>query len=207
MTEPDESSAATARADSPDTSTALAHVLRCLDLETLDGDLYLGNPGPGKGRLFGGMVAAQSVMAAGRTVEPARAIHSLHAYFLRPGAHDRPIRFVVDRIRDGRSFTTRRVVAHQAGEAIFNLAASFALPEDGIEHQHGDMPLVPRPEQCPDREREWFKKLGEEWIHHPVNAVEVRVTDERVMEPGVRAEPVQRRCSRPRSSPMPPTVH
>ena len=107
-----------------------------LAIETLDRDLFLANPGPGEGRLFGGLVAAQSVLAAIATMNesadsdprPASLLHSLHAYFLRPGRYDLPIRFVVDRIRDGRSFTTRRVVAHQAGEAIFNLSASFARP-------------------------------------------------------------------------------
>jgi acyl-CoA thioesterase II len=171
-------------------SPALAHVLRCLELEPLDADLFLGDPGPGKGRLFGGMVAAQCVMAAGRTVEPERLLHSLHAYFLRPGRHDRPIRFLVDRMRDGRSFTTRRVKAHQGGEAIFALEASYALPEEGIEHQD-PMPEVPAPEDCPDREGERLRKLGEEWQNHPVNAVEVRVTDDRNVAGGERGEPRQ----------------
>ena len=104
-----------------DPSTPLAEVLASLDLEPLDADLFLGHPGEGHGSLFGGMVAAQSVVAACRTVAPERRIHSLHSYFLRPGRHDAPLRFVVDRIRDGKTFTTRRVVAHQAGEAIFSM--------------------------------------------------------------------------------------
>jgi acyl-CoA thioesterase-2 len=157
-------------------SRALSQVRRCLDLETLDDDLFLGDPGPGEGRLFGGMVAAQSVVAAFRTVEDARRIHSLHAYFLRPGRHQSPIRFLVDRIRDGRTFTTRRVVAHQAGEAIFSLEASFAVAEEGIEHQD-PKPEAPPPEQCDDSELRRLAKLGEEWIHHPVNAVELRFTE------------------------------
>lgn len=156
-------------------SRALPQVLRCLDLETLDDDLFLGDPGPGEGRLFGGMVAAQSVVAAFRTVEETRRLHSLHSYFLRPGRHLSPIRFLVDRIRDGRTFTTRRVVAHQAGEAIFSLEASFAVPEPGIEHQDS-RPEAPPPEQCDDSELRRLAKLGEEWIHHPVNAVELRFT-------------------------------
>ncbi len=127
----------------------LARLLRCLDLEALDRDLFLGQPVEGTGRLFGGLVASQSVIAAGRTVDPPRHLHSLHGYFLRPGRHDAPIRFVVDRIRDGRSFTTRRVKAHQAGEAIFNLSASFAVAEDGISHQ-GPMPEAPGPDGLPD---------------------------------------------------------
>ncbi len=126
-------------------------LLENLDLEALDADLFLGDPGRGQGRLFGGTVAAQCVMAAGRTVAAGRHLHSLHAYFLRPGRHDVPLRFVVDRIRDGRSFTTRRVKAHQAGEAIFNLSASFAIPEEGIAHQD-PMPEAPGPEGLADRD-------------------------------------------------------
>ncbi len=135
-------------------------LVRMLQLEAMDRDLYLGDPGAGEGRLFGGLVAAQSVVAACRTLpdagENAEAkgdageafLHSLHAYFLRPGHYGLPIRFVVDRIRDGRTFTTRRVVAHQGGEAIFNLAASFAKPEEGLSHQT-PMPEAPPPEGLP----------------------------------------------------------
>ena len=107
---------------------------------------------PGQGRLFGGLVAAQSVLAALATLDrsadegrPESILHSIHAYFLRPGRYDVPIRFVVHRIRDGRTFTTRRVVAHQSGEAIFNMAASFARPEEGMSHQ-SPMPEAPPPD-------------------------------------------------------------
>ena len=88
-------------------------------------------------------------MAAARTVEPGRRVHSLHAYFLRPGDPHVPILYEVDRIRDGRSFTTRRVVAIQHGKAIFNLQASFQVPEEGLEHE-APMPEVPDPETLPD---------------------------------------------------------
>jgi len=152
----------------------LQSLLGYLHLDTLDADLYLGDPGRGEGRLFGGMVAAQSVMAAGLTVEKERPLHSLHAYFLRPGRHDAPIRFVVHRIRDGRSFTTRRVVAHQAGEAIFNLAASFALPEDGIEHQD-PAPEAPPPEACEDWEIARARVLGDARFERE-SAAEVRIS-------------------------------
>jgi len=151
-------------------------LLGCLDLETLDRDLFLGEPGPGEGRLFGGMVAAQSVIAAGRSVEPGRALHSLHAYFLRPGRHDAPIRFAVGRVRDGRSFTTRRVTAHQGGEAIFDLAASFAVPEDGIAHQD-PMPEAPPPDALPDWEAVRAKILGEEELRPRLSPIEVRMCD------------------------------
>jgi acyl-CoA thioesterase II len=126
----------------------LDRLLRQLDLDRLDRDLFLGDPGEGERRLFGGLVAAQSVVAAYRTVDEGF-IHSLHAYFLRPGKHDVPIRYVVYRIRDGRSFTTRDVVAYQSGEAIFNLSSSFVRPEEGISHQ-GAMPDVPDPEGLPE---------------------------------------------------------
>ena len=122
-------------------------LVRGVTLEAQGADEFVGNPGTGSGRLFGGMVAAQSAMAAQLTVEGGR-LHSLHAYFLRGGAYDSPIRFRVDRIRDGRTYTTRRVVAEQNGEAIFNLSASFTRPEDGGEHQTA-MPDVPPPEDLP----------------------------------------------------------
>lgn len=145
-----------------------------LVLEPLDSDLFLADPGKGEGRLFGGLVAAQCVIAAGRTVAEGRTLHSLHGYFLRPGRHDVPIRFVVDRIRDGKSFTTRRVKAHQAGEAIFNLSASFAVPEEGISHQDA-MPEAPGPEGLQD----WEDLRAEEIKGLPAgffdSAVEVRV--------------------------------
>jgi acyl-CoA thioesterase-2 len=131
--------------------TALERLLRHLNLEQLDRDLFLGDPGRGPGRLFGGLVAAQSLVAAARTVDQAT-IHSLHSYFLLGGKPGVPIRFVVDRIRDGRTFTTRRVVAHQQGQAIFSLEASFTLPEDGISHQE-PMPRVDGPEGLPDWEQ------------------------------------------------------
>jgi acyl-CoA thioesterase-2 len=124
--------------------------LKQLELTRLDRDLFLGDPGKGDGRLFGGLVAAQSVMAAQRTVDEGF-LHSLHAYFLRPGRHDVPIRYVVYRIRDGRTFTTRDVVAYQAGEAIFNLSTSFAKPEEGIAYQEA-APEAPGPDGLPDWE-------------------------------------------------------
>jgi acyl-CoA thioesterase-2 len=120
-------------------------LLRLLDLEELDRDFFVGDPGPGEGRLFGGMVAAQSVAAAYRTVEEGQSMHSLHAYFLRGGRHGVPIRFVVSRVRDGRTFVTRDVVAYQAGEAIFDVSCSFTKPEPGMDHQE-PMPEAPGPE-------------------------------------------------------------
>ena len=129
-------------------SRQLTGLVKLLELDRLDQDLFVGSPGRGEGRLFGGLVAAQCVIAAHRTVEEG-ALHSLHAYFLRPGSHEVPIRYVVYRIRDGRTFTTRNVVAYQAGEAIFNLSCSFTKPEEGPSHQ-GPMPDAPDPERLPE---------------------------------------------------------
>lgn len=167
--------------------SSLDVLLRCVDLEALDADLFLGDPGPGRGTLFGGMVAAQAVIAAHRTVPEGRRMHSLHAYFVRPGRHDVPLRFVVDRIRDGRSFTTRRVRAHQAGETIFNLSASFCVDEEGIAHQD-PMPPVIGPEELEDWEivRKRLNPKGPNF-HSPV---EVRMIDEWRDEP----MPARQRC-------------
>ena len=125
----------------------LDSLLSQLDLEQLDVNLFRGYSTPlGRARVFGGQVLGQALIAALRTVE-ARPCHSLHGYFLRPGDPEHPIIYEVDRIRDGRSFTTRRVVAIQKGEAIFNMAASFQLPEEGLTHQC-EMPDVPPPDEC-----------------------------------------------------------
>jgi acyl-CoA thioesterase-2 len=125
-----------------------------LDLEELELNLFRGRtPKEDRLRVFGGQVAGQALVAAGRTVDKDRVNHSLHAYFLRPGDPSIPILYQVDRIRDGRTFTTRRVVAIQRGQAIFNLSASFQVPEEGLEHQV-PIPKAPDPESLPTfRER------------------------------------------------------
>jgi acyl-CoA thioesterase-2 len=116
-------------------STDIDQLLRLLDLEPIDRDLFRGSSPDGRrNRIFGGQVLAQALIAAGRTVE-ARSAHSLHGYFLRPGDPHTPILYEVDRIREGRSFATRRVRAIQNGEAIANLSISYHAPEDGLEHQ------------------------------------------------------------------------
>ena len=126
-------------------TAALDELVRLLDLEPIEVNLFRGrSPQDDRQRVFGGQVAGQALVAAGRTVERGT-VHSLHAYFLRPGDTRVPILYQVDRIRDGRSFTTRRVVAIQHGEAIFNLSASFHVEETGYEHQR-PMPSVPAPE-------------------------------------------------------------
>jgi acyl-CoA thioesterase-2 len=133
----------------PTGQEALDRLVGILDLEPIDLDIFRGrSPQISLQRVFGGQVAGQALVAAGRTVTPDRPAHSLHAYFLRPGDPSVPIIYLVDRIRDGRSFTTRRVVAVQHGRAIFNLSASFALIEPGLDHQV-PMPEVPSPESLP----------------------------------------------------------
>jgi acyl-CoA thioesterase-2 len=188
-------------------SDPLASLLRCLELEPLDRDLFLGDPGPGEGRLFGGMVAAQCVIAAGRTVQAGRSLHSLHGYFLRPGRHDVPIRLVVDRIRDGRSFTTRRVKAHQGGEAIFNMSASFATPEEGIAHQD-EMPEAPGPEGLPDWEDFRAKLMGNPALRRHDSAVDLRMVDPPSPSGEDRSPARQRNWMRVRGTlPEDPLVH
>ena len=126
--------------------TPLSHLVDLLDLEYIEEDIFRGRQAQESlQRVFGGQVAGQALVAAGRTVPADRPVHSLHAYFLRPGDPSIPIVYEVDRIRDGRSFTTRRVVAIQHGKAIFNLSASFQLVEQGLDHTT-PMPEVPRPE-------------------------------------------------------------
>ncbi|MFD9796524.1 acyl-CoA thioesterase [Streptomyces sp. NPDC059070] len=128
---------------------ALDALLDLLDLERIERDCFRGSSRSALvPRVFGGQVAAQALVAAGRTVPPDRPPHSLHAYFLRPGDPGAPIVYMVDRIRDGRSFTTRRVVAIQHGKPIFHLSASFQTYEEGLEHQ-ADMPSAPDPESLP----------------------------------------------------------
>ncbi|WP_424977594.1 acyl-CoA thioesterase [Leisingera sp. S232] len=118
-------------------------LLDLLDLETLDSNLFRGSGSGGETptRIYGGQVIAQALVAAYATVT-SRLCHSLHAYFIRPGDPSRPVIYEVDPARDGRSFTTRRVVAMQNGKQILNLAASFHAPEDGWDHQHS-MPHAP----------------------------------------------------------------
>ena len=128
---------------------AVAGLMALLDLERLEDNLFRGlSPEHSTMRVFGGQVAAQALTAAGRTVPADRRVHSLHAYFLRPGDPAVPIVFEVDRIRDGRSFTTRRVVAIQHGKPIFTLSGSFQEDQPGVDHGL-EMPNVPAPETLP----------------------------------------------------------
>lgn len=157
---------------------ALDTLVELLDLEPLEHNLFRGrSPRENRQRVFGGQVAGQALIAAGRTVEKG-SVHSLHAYFLRPGDPEVPILFEVDRIHDGRSFTTRRVIAVQHGKAIFNLAASFHVDEAGVDHQI-EMPDVPPPESLPpfeERMRPWAHKMGD-WYTRP-RPLDIRYIDD-----------------------------
>jgi acyl-CoA thioesterase-2 len=131
------------------TKNVLDELVELLALERIEENLFRGQSQDlGWGAVFGGQVLGQALSAAVQTVPPERHAHSLHAYFLRSGDVTKPIVYDVDRIRDGGSFTTRRVVAIQGGTPIFNLAASFQVDEPGFEHQD-EMPEAPPPESCP----------------------------------------------------------
>lgn len=124
-----------------------ADLVALLDLEPLEENIYRGqNRDIGTRQIYGGQVLAQALVAAQRTVPEDRPIHSMHGYFILPGDLGRPVVYFVDILRDGGSFTTRRVTAIQKGEAIFTLSASFQRREDGFEHQL-EMPDVPPPEE------------------------------------------------------------
>lgn len=144
----DDSSAAPSGVEKP--HRALDTLLTTLNLEPLEDNLFRGGRGSeGWQRVFGGQVLGQALVAAARTVDPSRSAHSLHGYFLLAGDPSIPIIYDVERIRDGRSFTTRRVKAIQHGAAIFSMSASFHKQEDGYEHQIA-MPEVPPPEALID---------------------------------------------------------
>ncbi|HEX3979734.1 MAG TPA: acyl-CoA thioesterase II [Acidimicrobiales bacterium] len=173
-------------------SEALDFLVDLLDLEPIEVNIFRGvSPNEERQRVFGGQVAAQSLMAAGRTVEVGRP-HSLHAYFLRPGDPTVPILYEVDRIRDGRSFTTRLVVAIQHGRAIFNLSASFHVDESGLTHQF-EMPEVPDPESLDSlatRLEPYRESLGD-WFAKP-HPIDQRHLGELPFSRHASKEPTQR---------------
>ncbi len=138
----------------------LQDLVNLLDLETLEANLFRGQSRDLGGKsVFGGQVIGQALVAANRTVVGAGVAHSLHAYFLRPGDMALPIVYEVDRVRDGRSFTTRRVQAIQSGHPILTMIASFQNPEPGLSHQV-TMPDVPPPEKLVT-----LRELNDSWIH------------------------------------------
>nr|WP_205861111.1 acyl-CoA thioesterase II [Planosporangium flavigriseum] len=171
-------------------------MLELLDLRTLTGNTFEGvSPKIGLQRVFGGQVAGQALVAAGRTVDPERHVHSLHGYFVRPGDPTVPIRYEVENIRDGRSFSVRRSVALQHDKPIFFMSASFHVQEEGLDHQ-GRTPVdVPLPEEVPtmhERLAKYPERLGIwELIPRPID---VRYVNEPGwVRPGDRpSEPHQR---------------
>lgn len=158
-------------------SKAVETLLDILDLEKIEQNLYRGeSPDVGWQRVFGGQVIGQALVSAQRTVESERHVHSLHGYFMRPGDPSVPIVYEVDRIRDGRSFTTRRVVAIQHGRAIFSMSASFQIEEPGLEH-YLPMPKVAPPEDLPSE-----KELANQFIDHAPEGVRKYWQRERPIE-------------------------
>lgn len=156
-------------------SNDLQHLLDNLHVEQIDTNLFRGLTPPGPNpRVYGGQALAQAMNAATRSVDQARRVHSQHAYFLRPGDPARPIIYEVDPIRDGRGFSTRRVVARQGGRAIFNTAISYQLPEEGFAH-HEPMPAVPAPESLESDFAFYTRKSTEQpgryhaFTRHPVD--------------------------------------
>ena len=189
-------------------ASPLERLLHRLDLEERGGDRFNGHSGGGEGPLFGGLVAAQAVIAAGRTVTAERALHSLHGYFLRPGEHGVPLRFVVDRTRDGRTFATRNVTVAQSDQVIFSLSASFTKPEAGIAHQEPGAPEAPPPDGLPDWEDLRAALLGDASKRRPDGPVEVRVCDPDSPDPTLKLPARRRVWVRPRGRlPDDPLVH
>jgi acyl-CoA thioesterase-2 len=174
---------------------ALDQLIDILDLEELDLNLFRGrSPQEDTQRVFGGQVAGQALVAAGRTIE-GRRVHSLHAYFLRAGDPRVPIIYQVDRLRDGRSFATRRVTGIQHGRAIFALAASFQIEEESDEHQ-AEMPETPDPETLPAWEQHIaeMEARGEpidDWMRKS-RPIDTRVVDFMDYAGKLRQEPCQR---------------
>jgi len=142
---------------------SVEELVELLDLEQIEDNLFRGKqPDTMMQRVFGGQVAAHALVAAVRTVEPKLVVHSMHSYFLRPGDTAVPIVYDVDPIRDGRSFSTRRVVARQHGRPIFYMTASFQVPEDGLGHQDR-MPEVPDPDSSRSLAEGVPEVLRREW--------------------------------------------
>ncbi len=169
--------------DTYSAQTAVDELVALLDLEPIEQHIFRGqSPNDMRQRVFGGQVAGQALVAANRTVDRGVA-HSLHSYFLRPGDPTIPIVYEVERVRDGRSFRTRRVVAIQHGESIFHLSASFHVPEPGLDHQFDAPTGLPEPLTLADfstRNEPFAAQMGE-WYTRP------RPIDTRYIGPDQRA--------------------
>ena len=174
-------------------SDALEALVDLLNLEQIEVNIFRGrSPDETVQRVFGGQVAGQALVAAGRTVPGDRPVHSLHAYFIRPGDPSVPLVYTVDRVRDGRSFTTRRVTAIQHGKPIFTLSASFHHPEAGLEHAT-PMPAAPRPEELRSNAERLAEAVGAPLPRHFRDSpIELRsvgpLSVELARDPSLRAE-------------------
>jgi len=172
-------------------SDALDQLLDLLDLEQIEVNIFRGrSPDETLQRVFGGQVAGQALVAAGRTVPDGRPVHSLHAYFIRPGDPSVPLVYTVDRVRDGRSFTTRRVTAIQHGKPIFTLSASFHHPEQGLEHAT-PMPAAPPPDTLRSNAERIVEATGRTLTRHLMNnPIELRsvgpLSAELIHDPSLR---------------------
>ena len=169
--------------------TAVDALVAVLDLEQLDNDIFRGvSPADARERVYGGQVAAQALVAGTRTVDADHTLHSLHSYFLRQGDPAVPILYLVDRIRDGRSFSTRRVSAVQHGKPIFHLSANFQVHEEGFDHQFPAPAGVPDPDTLPDfyTRMEPFKDQFEEFFNRP-RPLDLRYCE---VSPWMRTEPL-----------------
>ena len=155
---------------------AVDQLLEILDLKQVDAASFVGeSPQTGAQRVFGGQVAGQALVAAGRTVDPSRFVHSLHGYFVRPGDPTEPIQFGVENIRDGRSFSVRRSVAQQHGRTIFFMSASFQVREEGLDHYLPAPADVPGPEDVPTL-ADWIARYPSRFGHFAAapQAIDVR---------------------------------
>jgi len=169
---------------------AVDQLLDVLDLKQHDESTFIGeSPQTGAQRVFGGQVAGQALVAAGRTVDPERLVHSLHGYFVRPGDPTEPIQFTVETIRDGRSFSVRRSTAKQHGKTIFFMSASFQVHEEGLDH-HSPAPIgVPDPDEVQTM-ADWLRRYPsrQKAFAAAPQAVDVRyVGDPGWVKPGDRA--------------------
>ena len=191
----------------------LNKIIETLDLEEIELNHYLAtSPNEGWQRVYGGQVIGQALVAASRTVSADRSAHSLHGYFLRAGDTDIPILYKVDRIRDGKSFNTRRVVAVQRGQAIFTMSISFQVEEEGLNHQFA-MPEVPLPDALPTDEeirqqqaQSWPAEFQDSFLGS--SAIQVKPIDPVDMLHPEPAPPVQRcwmRCGE--TLPDDPRIH
>nr|MBU6202906.1 acyl-CoA thioesterase II [Acidobacteriota bacterium] len=162
------------------TQQPLKDLIALLDVEQIEVNIFRGrSPDENRQRVFGGQVAGQALVSAARTIDQVgREVHSLHAYFVRPGDPNIPILYEVDRLRDGKSFSTRRVIAIQHGKVIFNLQASFHADETGLDHQLTMPAGVPQPDSLPDfktRMAPYKEQLGE-WYDRP-RPIDIRYVD------------------------------